>query len=236
MNRWSGHGCRVSIGANMIFTALGILYILRRELVSREAEQRTAVTYAQHLSRFEALPPVTRGVVFLGDSLTHGGEWAEMFGDATVLNRGIPGETTRGVLARLAGITVGAPAKVFLMVGVNDLEMGESISQILATYGQILVAIKAATPATAVFVQSALPVRAALISGPIRNADIRALNRGLETVAAEHQVRYVDVGSGLTDGSGELDARYTIDGIHLTGQGYAAWKATIEPLVRSPAP
>ena len=205
-------------------------------MVSREAEQREATFYAQRASRFESLPPVRRGIVFLGDSLTDGGEWAEVFGDATIMNRGIPGDTTRGVLARLDAVTAGAPAKVFLMIGVNDLEAGAPVDDIAANVGRILAAIKAQTPETAVFVQSALPVREALVSGPIRNADIAALNRRLEAVSAEHQARYVDVASALADGSGELDARYTLDGIHLTGAGYSVWKRAIEELVRSGRP
>jgi lysophospholipase L1-like esterase len=225
--------CRISIGANTIFAALAILYLVRREIVAREAERREALFYAQRVSRFESLPPVARGVVFLGDSLTEGGEWAEMFGDATIMNRGVPGETTRGVLARLSGVTDGAPAQLFLMIGVNDLEAGEPIAGVAANIGQILGEIRAKTPETAVFVQSALPIRAALVSGPIRNADITALNRRLEALAAEHQARYVDVASALADGSGELDARYTLDGIHLNGAGYSAWKRAIEGLIRS---
>jgi lysophospholipase L1-like esterase len=227
-------GCRASIGANVVFVAVAILYFIRREAVTREAERREAIMYAQRASRFESLPPVRRGTVFLGDSLTAGGEWAETFGDPTIMNRGIPGETTRGVLARLDPITAGAPAKVFLMIGVNDLEAGVPVADIVANVGRILAAFAAQAPETAVFVQSALPLRAALFSGPIRNADIAALNRGLEAAAAEHRARYVDVASALTDGAGELDERYTLDGIHLTGAGYAAWKAVIEGLVRGP--
>ena len=120
-------GYRASIGANVVFVALAILYFIRREAVTREAERREAIMYAQRASRFESLPPVRRGTVFLGDSLTAGGEWAEMFGDPTLMNRGIPGETTRGVLARLDPITAGAPAKVFLMIGTNDLFRGAEI-------------------------------------------------------------------------------------------------------------
>jgi lysophospholipase L1-like esterase len=235
-NGWRRIGCRISIGANAICAVFAILYLVRRVMVSGEAEQREATFYAQRASRFESLPTVRRGIVFLGDSLTDGGEWGEMFGDATITNRGIPGDTTRGVLARLGAVTAGAPAKVFLMIGVNDLEAGAPVDDIAANVGHILAAIKAQTPETAVFVQSALPVRAALVSGPIQNADIAALNRRLEAVSAEHQVRYVDVASALTDASGELDARYTLDGIHLTGAGYAAWKRVIEEQVRSGRP
>jgi lysophospholipase L1-like esterase len=35
----------------------------------------------------------------------------------------------------------------------------------------------------------------------------------------------------LSDSSGQLDARYTTDGIHLNGQGYLQWLKAITPSV-----
>ena len=34
--------------------------------------------------------------------------------------------------------------------------------------------------------------------------------------------------SGFFDSYNQLDAQYTIDGVHLNGQGYLAWKKMIE--------
>ena len=64
-------------------------------------------------------------VVFLGDSITQG--WgdrlAKAFPGLKAANRGISGDTTRGVLIRLADDVLALkPAAVVLLIGTNDLE------------------------------------------------------------------------------------------------------------------
>ena len=64
------------------------------------------------------------GIVFLGDSITQG--WGEdfkgLFGDVNVVNRGISGDTSRGLLLRLKRDVIDlSPAAVVIMIGANDL-------------------------------------------------------------------------------------------------------------------
>jgi hypothetical protein len=65
-------------------------------------------------------------VVFLGDSITQGWKTlAKVFPDFKVVNRGIGGDTTRGVLYRLnADVLALKPAAVVLLIGINDLGLG----------------------------------------------------------------------------------------------------------------
>lgn len=72
-------------------------------------------------------------------------------------NRGIAGDDTAGVLARLREVTAGRPAKVFLMIGTNDLTEGVDETRIAANVEQIVARIAAASPDTQIFVQSVLP-------------------------------------------------------------------------------
>ena len=63
--------------------------------------------------------------VFLGDSITQG--WGDEMGGTfegmKVANRGISGDTTRGVLIRLEGDVLALnPAGVAILIGTNDLE------------------------------------------------------------------------------------------------------------------
>src|SRR5690242_9560234 len=44
---------------------------------------------ASRLAKFESEPVVTGRVIFLGNSITQGGDWATLTGDSTVINRGI---------------------------------------------------------------------------------------------------------------------------------------------------
>ena len=77
--------------------------------------------YHQRVSLFRSLPQTTGDIVFLGNSITDGGEWTEMFADPKVKKRGISGDSTSGVLNRLDEVYNRKPAKVFLLIGVNDL-------------------------------------------------------------------------------------------------------------------
>ena len=68
-----------------------------------------------------------RAVVFLGDSITQGwgGGLGAAFPGVKVANRGISGDTTRGILLRLQEDVLALdPAAVVLLAGTNDLEEG----------------------------------------------------------------------------------------------------------------
>ncbi|NOX99412.1 MAG: G-D-S-L family lipolytic protein, partial [Verrucomicrobia bacterium] len=64
-------------------------------------------------------------LVFLGDSITQGwkGDMGGSFGGVKVANRGISGDTTRGVLIRLKeDVLTLNPSGVVILIGTNDLE------------------------------------------------------------------------------------------------------------------
>jgi hypothetical protein len=63
----------------------------------------------ERLVSFFAANPIAPGqVVFLGDSLTDGARWDELFPGIPVRNRGVPADTTADVLARLDQVTAGS--------------------------------------------------------------------------------------------------------------------------------
>jgi lysophospholipase L1-like esterase len=57
------------------------------------------------------------------------------------------------------------------------------------------------------------------------------LNRGIKTLCEKSGARYVDLHALMADAHGDLDARYTIDGVHLNGSGYQVWRAALLPLL-----
>lgn len=224
---------RLSVAANVVFALLGAALVVRRLSLARDdggarrhAEERATL--------FAALPPREGGTVLLGDSLTERGEWAELLGDAAVRNRGVAGDTTRDVLARAPAVAAARPERVFLLAGVNDLEAGEPVASIAERYGAILDALRAGAPGARLFCQSVFPVREGLAPRPLTNAKIAALNEALARAAAGRGCAWVDVGAALADGGGALDARFTLDGVHLTGPGYAAWARVIAPWASAP--
>ncbi|MDQ3279044.1 MAG: hypothetical protein M3Q06_12005, partial [Bacteroidota bacterium] len=65
--------------------------------------------YHQRVTHFKSLPKTTGDILFLGNSITDGGEWSELFNDVKVKNRGISGDVTAGVLNRLAEVAQRKP-------------------------------------------------------------------------------------------------------------------------------
>jgi lysophospholipase L1-like esterase len=185
---------------------------------------------ARLVSAFEALPIAPDDVVFLGDSITAGGAWEELFPGIRVRNRGIGGDTADGLLRRLGQVTEGQPAKLFLMIGTNDLFLGDSEAEIVSSIEEILERVKDESSDTEVYLQSVLP----------RDADYRerveGLNARLAEVAGEMGVGWVDLYPAFLDAeSGAIRAELSNDALHLLGPGYILWRDQIEPLVRKGA-
>lgn len=188
--------------------------------------------YRHRSSQFQILPRSGSEILFLGDSLTDEGEWIEIFQDLRIRNRGISGDTTDGVLARLGQVIECRPKKIFLMIGINDLlNEAKSPLAISQNYKAILATLQRETPATQVFIQSVLPVNSQLYGMPIDNAKVTELNFYLQELTKEFSFSYIDVFTHLSDSQGQLDARYTLDGVHLNGSAYLVWKTVIEKYV-----
>ena len=95
--------------------------------------------------------------MFLGDSITEGGAWAEFFESRVTRNRGISGDTTSGVLARLHQINRFKPSSIFLMIGTNDISFGVAEDEIVENILTIVDLIGTSSPDTKLFIQSILP-------------------------------------------------------------------------------
>ncbi|KAA3616736.1 MAG: sialate O-acetylesterase [Calditrichaeota bacterium] len=187
--------------------------------------------YLQKKSLFENLPDEKNEIIFLGNSITDGGQWSEMFGNLRIKNRGISGDVTDGVLFRLDEVTASKPKMVFIMIGVNDLARGRSVEYITANYRKIVQRIKDASPKTKIFVQSILPVNPEFnrFKNHVNKTEaILKLNSELQNLTKEFKAQYVDLHSKFVVDENKLNPKYTNDGLHLTGAGYAAWKEIIK--------
>jgi len=176
-------------------------------------------------SLYDILPNDFNEIIFLGDSITFGCEWAELFSNPKIKNRGIGGDNTEGVLERLMEIIESKPDKLFINIGINDLELGMRISDIRKNYGEIIDRIKRYTPNTKIYIQSVLPI----FNHPEQSNDsIRALNKNLEELANEKSVKYLNLFDSFVDANGNLKMNLSYDGLHLNAQGYLTWKELIE--------
>jgi len=177
---------------------------------------------ARRISTFETFPVAPGDIVFLGDSITEGGAWDEMFAGRPVRNRGIGGDTSAGVLARTDAIARAKPARVFVLIGTNDLFVGAPRDEIAANVGEILARIASESAGTKLFVQSVLPRAASY------RAEVEALNARLEVVARERGATWIDLYPTFLDpATGAIRSSLSNDELHLLGPGYALWRQAI---------
>lgn len=166
-------------------------------------------------------------VVFAGDSITYRCQWNEMFPDLSIKNRGIPSDTTEGMLARLDSIIKTKPDKVFLMIGINDISLQVEEQTIIDNYSCIL-DIMAAYTDIEVYVQSILPVSQ---NSGISKEEIVRINHGIWEMCQEKEIVYIDLYDLFSDDSGWLKGQYNGDGVHINAKGYECWRNNIEAYV-----
>jgi lysophospholipase L1-like esterase len=178
-------------------------------------------------------------VVMIGDSLTDGAEWKEMFPEQDIVNRGIDGDTTHGVLARLDSIMKLEHKEVFVMIGINDFaDQHRPVAAVFAHYRSLVRQLSQG--GAQVIVQSTLPcneAKAAWKSCADLNPKIEQLNKRLAALAAGNDndnITFVDLRPVLA-GKGGLKRELTYDGVHLNGEGYRLWKEAIAPHMPLPA-
>ena len=200
------------------------------------AQNRTYSTFwHQRASLFEQLPVTHEDIIFVGNSITNGGEWTELFHNQHVKNRGISGDICMGVYDRLPSILSGSPSKIFLMIGINDLGRGTSPDSIVSQTDSILGKIQKESPETTIYLQSILPVNESfgMFEGHTRHREIIApLNLRLKQLTEKRNVTYIDLYSHFVmPGTSKMDPAYSNDGLHLMGAGYIKWAELVKPYI-----
>jgi len=183
--------------------------------------------YDQKLSMFETMPDQEKEIVWMGDSITDGGEWSELFPGLRTLNRGISSDNTFGMLYRINEVAKRKPVKLFLLIGINDIARNIPNEVILRNYVQLIDSIQMQSPNTQIFIQTILPTNNAYTqfkNHQNKTEQIAEVNNGLKMMCQQRGLQLVDLFTAMSDAEGKLDSRYTNDGLHLTGAGYQRWK------------
>lgn len=188
--------------------------------------------WRQRTSLFELLPISEEDIVFLGNSITDGGEFQELLDRTDVKNRGISSDEINGVRERLYQVTKWHPRKIFLLIGINDISHGLSIKELTDRYGALVKDIREQSPQTKLYIQSVMPINNSFnryknLKG--RENMIPQLNMELQKIAKENGAEYIDLWGELSDNKGRLKRSFTGDGLHLNGKGYKAWMKAIKP-------
>ena len=170
-------------------------------------------------------------MVFLGDSITQGwgGGLGAAFPGVKVANRGIDGDTSRGVLIRLKDDVLSLdPAAVVLLVGTNDLEEGALPETIAGNLKLILSALEAHDPKMPIVLCQVFPSAASKKRSADQIKAVNALYRA--AVKNDARVTLVETWPLFADAAGDAIAAEFPDLLHPNEAGYAKWAAALRPI------
>ena len=189
------------------------LWVTRRTAFSEAAEQQKGA------------------VVFLGDSITQG--WGDDFrGDfagINTANRGISGDTTRGMLLRLEEDVLSLdPSAVVMLMGTNDIGMAAEPNVVAENVGTIITALKQHNDRMPIVLCLVFPSH----ESKDRSAEtIQRLNQLLaRRVKGDSQVTVVDTWTLFANEAGNARLEEFPDLLHPNAVGYAKWKGAIWPI------
>jgi len=171
-------------------------------------------------------------LVFLGDSITQGwgGNFRGHFKGVKVANRGISGDTTRGVLIRLKEDVLSLnPKGVVILIGTNDLEEKAKPEVIAGNLKLILAALKKHNAKMPIILCNTFPSSAT----KRRPADqIKKINQlYFAAVKGDAQITVLDTWLLFADAKGDAKKPEFPDLLHPNQIGYDKWAAALRPLL-----
>ena len=178
-------------------------------------------------------------IVFIGDSITDGYHLNNHYNDLPLAtyNRGIGGDVTSGVIARLKTSVIDLkPSKVIMMIGINDINSGRTNDEIMTNYKTIINGIQTNLPATQIICQSVLPMDSRVtawgIDLPNAIQKIKDLNARIKTYVESKGILFVDLFTHFKDENDQLIPSYSYDGVHPNAEGYDVWTSVLKPLLQ----
>ncbi len=196
------------------------LYPPRNLIVPTHGEW-AARHYPNRINGFKKNPLAPHDIVFIGDSITfgHRRDWAKSLNIKNVKNRGIAGDVTAGVLARMNELYHYKPKAIFVLIGINDFHGAKKSPEYIAENTiKISDLMHKNSPETTVYIQTLLPTA----NKPGYSKEIKTVNR----ILSEHKnpsYTLIDLYSHFADEAGYMKPEYTRDGVHLSGAGYKLW-------------
>lgn len=170
-------------------------------------------------------------IVLYGDSITDFYNVQTFYGDLPVVNSGTSGFQTKDLLKLVESrVYVYNPTKVFIMIGTNDIAFTDLTNEEIVENIQLLIdMIKENRPKTKIYIESIYPVNRNTEGNDIvsasmvnirENTRIRDINKMIKKMCKEEKVGYINMYDDLSDENGDLILDYTIDGLHMSENGY----------------
>lgn len=171
-------------------------------------------------------------VVFLGDSITQGwgDDFSRHFAGMKIANRGISGDTTRGVLIRLKEDVLALnPRGIVLLIGTNDIDEQADPETIVANLKLILAGLKQHDARMPIVLCRVFP---SAESKKRPAAKIKQLNQlYAAAVKGDAQITMLDTYTLFANAQGDAKPEEFPDLLHPNEAGYAKWAAALRPIL-----
>jgi lysophospholipase L1-like esterase len=228
-----------SLTANGILLLLACVLALRAgvpddmaSLLGRlDAAEEAFVPGAHYIdvrARWSLAGTARADIVAVGDSHVSIVDWDELLG-RPVAERGIGGDSTRGVRHRLEDIAALRPRVVVVMAGHNDLAMHRSPQAVAADLRSIATTLLD-EGASRVILTSVLPTAADHPLAGRLNPGAEEVNVLLRRITDGRRVHLLDLTPALAP-DGALHPAFSSDGVHLSAEGYRRWRDALLPLL-----
>jgi lysophospholipase L1-like esterase len=165
--------------------------------------------------------PVNAKVIFIGDSITYLANWSKAFPNAQACNFGVGGDTTAKVLARLGQLGTANPEKIFLRIGINNLQDNLTPCEYIASYRELVRRLKVMFPTAKLHLLSLLPIGKEFdkLRFDIKRR-ILAYNQFIQGESFASNAVFIDDFRLLVGYDGWCTDKYLNDGIHPSVDGY----------------
>ncbi len=171
-------------------------------------------------------------VCFFGNSLTCYSNFQKDFPSKKIVILGYPGQGLIGMIKRSNQISAVHPDKIFLMAGINDLNLNKmSFDEFCGYYEQLIDSIQFSNKRAEICLQSILPVNHTINPEVPPTRLIIAANDMIRNLASIKDCKYIDLFSLYVDNNYEMNSSYTKDGLHLTNDGYQLWSNAIKEVI-----
>ena len=194
------------------------------EIWQSEVEKYRAAKISAYIEENERYKDFEVDVAFIGDSLTDGYDLPTYYPQYLTVNRGIGGDTTHGLEARLdVSVYALKPKVAVMLIGANNpYTMFENYERILAGFKENI-------PQTSIVLLS----MTSMGSEWGKNNNLAAFNSmKIKALAEKYGYSFVDVYTPLLNlETGEIYDEYTTDGGHLTPLGYRVLTDAVTPVL-----
>lgn len=175
-------------------------------------------------------------IVFSGDSMIEFGQWEDLLNNTTIINRGILGDNSFGLLNRINDIIGLQPKILFVIIGINDIAGNIPVKVTLNNICEFVNQIIENSPTTKIFVHSILPTnpvhsehRVEFSNHYNKNDHVVELNNLLKSQSKYLEFSFIDLYKYFVDENGNLNFEFTNeDGLHLNSKGYQLWADILE--------